>query len=122
MFSSRSSFEKPRPLVRWVRTTSPSSTSTLWPSSRRRFSRAWAMVVLPADGRPVNQTVRPSSRLGTRDPLGRCSGAGAFAGTDLARERSRLVEVDVEVGRLVGRGEFVEVLQLRRDRGRTADA
>src|SRR5262245_13028700 len=60
MFSSRSSLENPRPLVRRSRTSSPSRTSTGQarrlnsPSSRR------ARVLLPALGKPVNHTTNPS--------------------------------------------------------------
>src|SRR3989304_5665401 len=59
MFVSRSSLLNPRPLLRLVRTTSPSSVSTFRPRPRRTGSSAWAMVVLPAPESPVNQTVKP---------------------------------------------------------------
>src|SRR5438034_3519648 len=59
MLVSRSARLKPRPLLKWVRTTSPSSTSTLRPRALRRCSTAWARVLLPALGRPVNQMVTP---------------------------------------------------------------
>src|ERR1035438_3626540 len=59
MFSSRSSLLNPRPFERWVRTTSPSRTSTLAPVPRRRSARRCEMVLLPAPDIPVNQTVNP---------------------------------------------------------------
>ena len=59
MFSSRSSLLKPRPLERCVRTTSPSSTSTLAPRSRS-FNSSWReIVLLPAPLIPVNHNVNP---------------------------------------------------------------
>src|SRR5919202_6299613 len=59
MLVSRSSREKPRPLERWVRTTSPSRTSTPRPRAHNSVASCLAMVVLPAPERPVNQTVNP---------------------------------------------------------------
>src|ERR1051326_8326445 len=59
MFSSRSVLLKPNPLDRWVRTMSPSSTSTLAPSSRKRRSSKAALVLLPAPDIPVSQIVKP---------------------------------------------------------------
>src|SRR5260370_15415259 len=59
IFVSRSSFEKPRPFERFVRTSSPSSTSTLIPSARNCGTSSRASVVLPAPDKPVNQTVKP---------------------------------------------------------------
>src|SRR5262245_27724152 len=77
MFSSRSSREKPRPLVRRRRTSSPSSTSTGQPRSRSSRSRRRARVLLPALGNPVNQTTNPSPAISRRTPLpasvGECS-------------------------------------------------
>src|SRR5512132_3665974 len=61
MFVSRSSLEKPRPLERFSRTTSPSSTSTREPRSRSSFSTICEIVVLPAPESPVNQRVKPFS-------------------------------------------------------------
>src|SRR3990172_3684969 len=60
MLVSRSSRENPSPLLRWVRTTSPSRISTAtfprrWISSRTQ----WAIVVFPAPESPVNHTVKP---------------------------------------------------------------
>jgi hypothetical protein len=60
MFVSRSSREKPRPLDRWVRTTSPSRISTRLPAARSLGSRHSASVDLPAPDRPVNQRTTPS--------------------------------------------------------------
>src|SRR5262245_24854121 len=68
MFSSRSSREKPRPLVRRRRTSSPSSTSTGHPRSRSSRSSRRARVLLPALGNPVNQTTNPSP-ISRRTPL-----------------------------------------------------
>src|SRR5215212_638901 len=59
MFVSRSSFEKPRPLLRCVRTTSPSSTSTLRLIARSSRSTISDTVDFPAPERPVNQIVKP---------------------------------------------------------------
>src|SRR4051812_21503647 len=59
MFVSRSSFEKPRPLERCVRTVSPSRYSTMWPRRSSSGPTRCAMVVLPAPERPVNQRVKP---------------------------------------------------------------
>src|SRR5260370_33267402 len=59
IFVSRSSFEKPRPFERFVRTSSPSSTSTLIPPARNCGTSSRASVVLPAPDKPVNQTVKP---------------------------------------------------------------
>src|SRR5688572_13989336 len=64
MFTSRSSLLKPRPFERCVRTTSPSSTSTLAPNSRSRCSSRLEMVLLPAPDIPVNQIVNPLCTLG----------------------------------------------------------
>src|SRR5262244_1335911 len=59
MFVSRSSLEKPRPLERFVRTSSPSNTSSLircWLSS---FTNAVVSVVFPAPDNPVIHNVNP---------------------------------------------------------------
>src|SRR5258706_12074500 len=59
MLVSRSSFEKPSPFDRCMRTSSPSSVSTCTP--RREISPASiaAKVDLPAPDKPVNQTTKP---------------------------------------------------------------
>ncbi len=59
MFVSRSSLEKPSPFERWVRTTSPSSSVTCLPASRRRTDRTAAVVDLPEPLRPVSQMQSP---------------------------------------------------------------
>src|SRR4051812_49380962 len=59
MFVSRSSFEKPRPFERWVRTMSPSRWSTTKPRRSSSGSTLFAIVVLPAPERPVNQRTNP---------------------------------------------------------------
>src|SRR5579872_1892304 len=59
MLVSRSSRLKPRPLLKWVRTISPSSTSTLRPRSFKRCSIISERVLLPEPERPVNQMVKP---------------------------------------------------------------
>src|SRR6266508_2588336 len=59
MFVSRSSFEKPRPLDRCSRTSSPSSHSTRRPRRSSSGRTSSAMVVLPAPDSPVNQSVKP---------------------------------------------------------------
>src|SRR4051794_26362407 len=59
---SRSSREKPRPLERWVRTSSPSRTSTWTPRWRSSAASMAASVLLPAPERPVNQTTKPLIR------------------------------------------------------------
>src|SRR5262245_48768006 len=61
MLVSRSSFEKPSPLERFSRTTSPSRISSLQPRSRRCPSNSLEIVVLPAPESPVNQRVNPFS-------------------------------------------------------------
>src|SRR2546423_2490281 len=57
MFVSRSSFEKPRPLQRCSRTSSPSSHSTERPRRSSSGRTSSAIVVLPAPENPVNQRV-----------------------------------------------------------------
>src|SRR6266446_597808 len=59
MLVSRSSRLKPSPLLKCVRTTSPSSTSTFIPYSLRRFSSSWAIVLFPAPESQVSQIVHP---------------------------------------------------------------
>src|SRR5581483_9591316 len=59
MFASRSSFEKPRPCERCVRTTSPSSRSTSRPRRSSCGATSSEMVVLPEPESPVNHTVKP---------------------------------------------------------------
>src|SRR5581483_5075926 len=59
MLVSRSSREKPSPLLRFVRTSSPSRTSMRTPRSRSRGARYSASVDLPAPESPVNQSVNP---------------------------------------------------------------
>src|SRR3954452_5179331 len=89
MLVSRSSFEKPRPLERFSRTTSPSSTSTREPRSRSAISTRWEMVVLPAPESPVNQSVKPFSSaiaflfVGVDQDLSHL-GAAEFLGRQLA--------------------------------------
>ena len=61
LWVSLSSLLKPRPLLRFLRTLSPSKSSTfslLAFSSRSTF---WAIVVFPEPGRPVSQTTKPCS-------------------------------------------------------------
>src|SRR5438067_8578065 len=59
MFVSRSSFEKPRPLDRCSRTSSPSSHSTRRPRRSSSGRTSSAIVVFPAPESPVNQSVNP---------------------------------------------------------------
>src|ERR671934_784509 len=59
MLVSRSSFEKPRPLERCSRTSSPSSHSTSRPRRSSSGRTSSAMVVFPAPERPVNHSVNP---------------------------------------------------------------
>src|SRR5215212_11300217 len=61
MLVSRSSFEKPRPLERFSRTTSPSRISSFEPRSSRCPSSSREIVVLPDPESPVNQRVKPFS-------------------------------------------------------------
>src|SRR5271169_5229511 len=60
MLVSRSSFEKPKPFERLVRTSSPSSTSTRWPRLRNSSASRFASVDFPDPDRPVNHKVKPS--------------------------------------------------------------
>src|SRR5829696_4601547 len=89
MFVSRSSLEKPSPLERFSRTTSPSSTSTLDPRSRSSRSTILEMVVLPAPESPVNHSVKPFSSaiaflfVGVDQDLSHL-GAAEFLGRQLA--------------------------------------
>src|SRR5439155_4701406 len=59
MLVSRSSRLKPSPLLKCVRTISPSSTSTLCPRSFRHCLMISARVLLPEPESPVNQSVKP---------------------------------------------------------------
>jgi hypothetical protein len=59
MLTSRSAAEKPRPLDRCVRTTSPSSTVTWRPRSSISTVSTSAVVDLPAPESPVNHTHAP---------------------------------------------------------------
>src|SRR5947209_15022313 len=79
MFSSRSSLLKPSPFERWVRTTSPSSTSTLAFNRRSRCSNRFEIVLLPAPDIPVNQSVNPSCMAHDRS-VGRKMDAAFFLG------------------------------------------
>src|SRR5437660_4888253 len=72
MLVSRSSFEKPRPLDRFVRTSSPSSTSAGRPRSASPADGRLAIAHLPAPARPGSQTPKPdrSSLNDSALPLG----------------------------------------------------
>src|SRR5215469_9335083 len=59
MLVSRSSFEKPRPFDRLVRTSSPSRTSAWRPRSASSACSMLATVDLPAPERPVSHTTQP---------------------------------------------------------------
>src|SRR5688500_1691976 len=61
MFVSRSSFENPRPLERFCRTVSPSSTSIADPRASTSSTTSLLIVVFPAPESPVNQSVNPCS-------------------------------------------------------------
>src|SRR5688572_15197992 len=61
MFVSRSSLEKPSPLLRFSRTSSPSRISTRLPSSFSFGVRKVASVLFPLPESPVNQRVSPLS-------------------------------------------------------------
>src|SRR5689334_5098464 len=63
MLVSRSSLLKPSPLLRLVRTSSPSSTSTRLPRALSRGVSASVSVDFPAPDIPVNQRVNPLSIL-----------------------------------------------------------
>src|SRR5690625_1097017 len=60
-FVSRSSLLKPSPLLKWVRTSSPSNTSTARPRRRKSSASRVANVDLPAPDKPVSQSTNPSS-------------------------------------------------------------
>src|SRR5574341_1365517 len=60
---SRSSLENPNPLLKFVRTTSPSSTSTLPPRAFNIGTSCSVIVDFPAPERPVNQMVQPREKL-----------------------------------------------------------
>src|SRR5690349_4931528 len=97
MLVSRSSFEKPRPFERWVRTTSPSSGSTItprWFSSGMTMS---AMVDLPEPERPVNHSVKPL-RLLTK-LVAPASGVVSTVAKPVRRlPQRRLVALEVTLG------------------------
>ena len=57
MFSLRSALENARSLEMHSRSSSPSSSSTRYAALFKRSASNRAMVVLPADGSPVNHTV-----------------------------------------------------------------
>src|SRR5436309_9437049 len=59
IFVSRSSLLKPKPLLRCVRTTSPSRISTLYCLQRSSSANNVDSVDLPAPDKPVNQIVNP---------------------------------------------------------------
>src|SRR5680860_634135 len=63
MLMSRSSLEKPRPLDRFSRTTSPSRISIGTSASSSLCSTICAIVVLPDPDSPVNQMTHPRSRF-----------------------------------------------------------
>src|SRR6476659_8640279 len=65
MLASRSSREKPRPLLRLVRMTSPSRWSTRMPRRSSSGPTISAIVLLPAPDSPVNQSVNPWFSCGT---------------------------------------------------------
>ena len=67
MLVSRSSLEKPRPLERLVRISSPSRTSTRWPRARSSSATRFASVDLPAPDIPVNHRVKPLTHVRLKD-------------------------------------------------------
>src|SRR5471030_29581 len=79
IFWSRSSLPKPRPFERWVRTTSPSSSSTLAFNWRSRCSSSAEIVLLPAPDSPVNQSVNPLC-IARYGPVRRKMDAALFPG------------------------------------------
>src|SRR5919109_4060218 len=114
MLVSRSSLEKPRPLERFSRTTSPSRISSLEPRPRSSCSTSFETVVLPAPERPVNQRVKPLSLAialsvssfvvlvtGEINSMRARQGSPTAPGRGLLdRPRSRLVGVDQDPGHL----------------------
>src|SRR5688572_25043605 len=94
MLVSRSAFEKPRPLLRLVRTTSPSSVSKL--RSRRLNSRSSseAMVDFPAPERPVNQITKPGAFI-----VDVSVGGGSLRGGAFGTLRSHGLDEDLGDGR-----------------------
>src|SRR4051812_22546871 len=115
MLVSRSSREKPRPLLRLVRTTSPSRWSTRMPRRSSSGPTISAIVLLPAPDSPVNQSVNPWFSCGTcGDPFALyrlvvCSGSVAVeAALHLARS-------------LPAAGSLVRSLLDRLGAGHTAD-
>src|SRR5437660_12870617 len=89
MFVSRSSFEKPSPFERWVRTTAPWRYSTSSPRRSSSGPTMSAIVDLPAPDKPVNQSV---------NPLGICLLRQCFLEVDAALE---LVRVGPAAGALL---------------------
>src|SRR5215207_3754635 len=79
-FVSRSSFENPSPFDRFVRTSSPSNTSTLKPRARSSGASLPASVVLPAPESPVSHRtkLRPSFNS---TPITSLSSAGRARGS-----------------------------------------
>src|SRR5216117_2633349 len=99
MLVSRSSRLNPSPLLKCVRTISPSRISTLHPRSFKRCSMISERVLFPEPESPVNQIVKPLFaiygillvRLGdhlrraTTMDYGRCSGRPRYNGRPLGR-------------------------------------
>src|SRR5439155_1548241 len=85
MCVSRSSFEKPSPFDRCVRTVSPSRYSTMWPRRSSSGPTRCAIVVLPEPDRPVNQSVKPPPR--TRSDSGRVRAGEGLLAADAADPR-----------------------------------
>src|SRR5204863_102462 len=121
MLVSRSSFEKPSPLLRFSRTSSPSRTSTWRWRSWSAVSSARAMVLLPPPESPVSQIVKPGDVLnsillgvqmtGSRPPPQRAHPCGL--GPAHGAERS--LQLVAEVG-------FATHAPRRLENGRRADA
>src|SRR2546421_5232641 len=132
MFVSRSSFEKPSPLDRCSRTSSPSSHSTRSPRRSSSGRTSSAIVVLPAPERPVNHRVKPAS-AGARPRSGPVEGvwgnregppatSAASAASVIALLDQRCVDVDPAL-ELVGAGPAARALLLARaHRPRARDA
>src|SRR5215207_5483054 len=68
MLVSRSALENPRPLERWVRTTSPSRYSVSSPRFSSSGPTIPAIVVFPEPESPVNHRVKPSRSLTLGEP------------------------------------------------------
>src|SRR6188508_3136512 len=105
MFVSRSSWEYPRPFERWVRTMSPSSTSTCAPRRSSSAASAWPIVVLPAPERPVSQTVKP---------VFRSAATGGFVPEAARRRTVHPFRESVERGREQGHADVRDVRPVRR--------